>query len=156
MKDVTNNINNLDMQDAWVVFTGQTDLPWLKLLKPGFRHCYVLINDGRHWISIDPLFPYTEIIVHHAPADFNFPAWLAGRGYQPVRAQIRRDRSGMAPIMIFTCVEAIKRILGLHSWRILTPWQLYKYLVSQPNPPLKHKEISYGRTCIRAQAPKTA
>jgi len=31
---------------AWVVFSGEADLPWLKILKEGYRHCYVLLNDG--------------------------------------------------------------------------------------------------------------
>jgi len=30
--------------------------------------------------------------------------------------------------MFFSCVEFIKRVLGIHSCFILTPWQLYKYL----------------------------
>jgi hypothetical protein len=27
-------------QKAWVVFSGKSDLWWLSILKPGFRHCY--------------------------------------------------------------------------------------------------------------------
>jgi hypothetical protein len=26
-----------------VVFSGTTDIPWLRVLKPGFRHCFALV-----------------------------------------------------------------------------------------------------------------
>jgi hypothetical protein len=32
---------------ALVVFAGHTDVAWLRrLLRPGFRHCFVALNDG--------------------------------------------------------------------------------------------------------------
>ena len=48
---------------AWVVFCGDADLWWLRLLRPGFRHCFVALNDGTHWITMDPLSPHLEIAV---------------------------------------------------------------------------------------------
>lgn len=69
-------------QKIWVVFTGKTDIAWLRFLKPGFRHCYALINDGQKWMSIDPLSSYTDIqIYHHIAPDFNLPNWLNDQGY---------------------------------------------------------------------------
>ncbi len=113
---------------AWVVFTGQTDLPWLRVLKPGFRHCFVLVHDGAHWVSLDPLANYTEVQVHHVPADFDLPGWLRDRNLEVVAAPLNRDFKKPAPFMAFTCVEAVKRVLGLHDWRVMTPWQLYRLL----------------------------
>ena len=118
-----------DGQKAWVVFSGQTEISWLKFLRPGFRHCYVLINDGERWTSIDPLSHVTEISVHHhVPADFDLPGWLGSRGNHVVRAPLRRDVTRPAPFMLFTCVEAVKRVLGIHRRSVLTPWQLYQHL----------------------------
>ncbi|KAF0112782.1 MAG: hypothetical protein FD149_2342, partial [Rhodospirillaceae bacterium] len=37
----------------------------------------------------------------------------------------------LAPWAPFTCVEAVKRILGIHVRAIITPWQLYKVLSGQ-------------------------
>ena len=54
-----------ETQKAWVVFSGKTDLRWLGLLKPGFRHCFVLLNDGLKWMSYDPLANYTEVKIYH-------------------------------------------------------------------------------------------
>ena len=120
--------------NVWVIFSGQTELRWLKCLKPGFRHCYVLMHDGRRWISVDPLSPHTEIVVHHhIDSDFDLIGWLEARGQKAVKANVCWDLKKPAPFMLFTCVEAVKRILGLHNMRIFTPWQLYRYLSKQTN-----------------------
>ncbi len=118
-----------DGQNAWVVFSGQTEISWLRFLKPGFRHCYVLLNDGERWTSIDPLSHVTEISVHHhVPVDFDLPGWLETRGNRVVKAPLRRNITKAAPFMLFTCVEAVKRVLGIHNRGVFTPWQLYRHL----------------------------
>jgi hypothetical protein len=117
-------------QKAFVVFTGQSDWPWLRWLKPGYKHCFVLIHDGERWLSMDPMLNHTEIQIHNVPDDFDMAAWLRERGHHVIRANMRRDHVRPAPFMIFTCVEAVKRVLGLHDRRIITPWQLYRALTS--------------------------
>lgn len=112
---------------AWVVFSGRADLPWLKILKPGFRHCFVVLNDGVRWITMDPLSNYTDVIVHSFPVDFDFPGWLAKRGNHVV-STCAECPVKPAPWGVFSCVEAVKRCLGIHRRFIFTPWQLYKYL----------------------------
>ncbi len=117
-------------QKAWVVFSGQADRAWLRFLKPGFRHCFVLLHDGRHWLSFDPLLNHSEVLVHyHLSDDFDFPGWLENRGERIVPASLCRTRANPAPVTLFTCVEAVKRVLGLHNWFIFTPWQLYRHLI---------------------------
>ena len=119
-------------QEIWVVFNGRTDLPWLRLLKPGFRHCYVMINDGERWVSVDPLSHYMEIVVHHhLPVDFDLPGWLEKRGLCVVKAEKQYGHTRPAPAMPFSCVEAVKRILGIHKRFLFTPWQLYRHLRGQ-------------------------
>ena len=114
---------------AYVVFTGKTDIWWLKFLKSGYRHCFILLNDGVRWISIDPLAPYTDIqIYHHIEAGYDIAPWLKQQGYRVVQATVNTAHNKPAPFMLYSCVESVKRILGLHCWRIMTPWQLYQYL----------------------------
>lgn len=114
---------------AWVVFSGQADRPWLKFLRPGFRHCFVILNDGRHWLSFDPMLNHIDLRVHdHVPHDFDLPGWLRARGQRVVQAPVDRSRKEPLPLTLFTCVEAVKRVLGLHRFFILTPWQLYCHL----------------------------
>ncbi|MCK6417818.1 MAG: hypothetical protein L6Q57_02625 [Alphaproteobacteria bacterium] len=120
--------SQLQAMRAWVVFSGETDLPWLGILKRGFRHCFVILHDGRQWISVDPMAHSLDICAHPLPGDFDLPGWLRARGHKVVAAPLARVRRE-APWMPLTCVEVVKRILGLHQRFILTPWQLYRYLV---------------------------
>lgn len=133
-------------QQAWIVFTNQADLPWLGMLREGFRHCFVLIHDGEHWISVDPMANYMEVVVHNVPAHFDLCAWLQERGHHVIEAELTQSIKRSAPIMLFTCVEACKRILGIHKRSILTPWQLYRHLEAQRQEQahLQHTEIHKG------------
>lgn len=114
---------------AWVVFTGQADLPWLRVLRPGFRHCFVLLNDGQGWISVDPTLAHMDVSAHHhVPASFDLPQWLRDRGHLAVEAPVFRSFKNRAPWRFFTCVEAVKRVLGLRARFVFTPWQLFRHI----------------------------
>jgi hypothetical protein len=49
-----------------------------------------------------------------------------------VETRIRPAPRRPAPLRPYTCVEAVKRILGLHAPWVITPWQLYGLLRKQP------------------------
>ena len=114
--------------DVWVVFSGRADMKWLKILKPGFRHCFVLIHDGYTWLAIDPMSHYTDVSVLPIDPEYNLPGWMAGEGLSVVKAIPDRTIQKPAPTGVYTCVEVIKRYLGIHRRFIFTPWQLYRYL----------------------------
>jgi hypothetical protein len=143
-KDV---FSNHKTKEAWIVFTGHADLWWLKILKPEFRHCYALLNDGQRWMSVDPLSTFTDIqIYHNIKPNFDLPQWLEEQGYKVIKAKIYDHVKKPAPWMFLTCVETIKRILGIHKRFIFTPWQLYCFLKNQTQQRNYNirKEISYG------------
>lgn len=122
-------IENKPAQSAWVVFTGQADVRWLRFLRPGYRHCFVILNDGERWVSVDPMLNRMDVQAHHhVPASFNLPEWLAGRGQKVIPAPVFDDIDTPAPFAPFTCVEAVKRVLGLHARFVFTPWQLFRHL----------------------------
>ncbi len=116
-------------QRAWVVFCGKAELWWLRFLKPGFRHCFVLLRDGSTWLIVDSLAPRLDVATIAVPPDFDLPGWYSR---QPdmllVPAPIRRDHRRPAPWGAFTCVEAVKRLLGIHAVSVLTPSQLFRFL----------------------------
>jgi hypothetical protein len=63
---------------AYIVFSGETEIRWLRwILKPGFRHCFVLLNDGSSWLSVDSLAHYMEV------AAYAHPRTCHGRAFQP-------------------------------------------------------------------------
>lgn len=114
---------------ALVVFCDDDGrIAWLRLLRPGFRHAFVAIQDGPHWITVDPLSPHTEVALQTLPDGFDLAGWFRGQGMTVQETRLCRDRRQPAPWAPFTCVEAVKRVLGLHAPWVLTPWQLHCHL----------------------------
>lgn len=113
---------------ALVVFSGQADLKWLRILKPGFRHCFVVIENRGRWILYNPLSHRTEIAVLEGVTGAELMKCYRGQGFRVVPWLLRPVCKKSAPWGLYTCVEAIKRILGIHAHWIITPWNLYKFL----------------------------
>jgi hypothetical protein len=112
--------------DAWVVFADEVRVPWLRMLRPGFRHCFLLLRqEPGLWITMDPAAGWTQIAVHPAHA---LDARYEAAGLTVVRAPPPMARTRPAPVALFTCVEAVKRALGIHARLIVTPYQLYRHL----------------------------
>lgn len=119
--------------EALILFTGKTDLGWLRLfLRDGFRHCAAVLHDGQQWIKIDPMAHITKIEVSHASSDFDMIGWMKDQDFHVVKAPIV-EKQVQAPFGVFSCVEVIKRIIGLHQPFIITPWQLYNHLKGESN-----------------------
>lgn len=132
---------------AVVVFSGRTELPWLRVLKPGFRHCFIIVDGGGGtWVSLNPMSHRTEIAVLARQPGNDWTAeslarWFQSQGFCAVACRtfqtsrtFQTCRNGAvprkaAPWLPYTCVEAVKRVLGLHSRRVLTPWRLYRYII---------------------------
>lgn len=116
-------------QTVYVVFTDESRMWWLKGMKRGFRHCFVLLNDKEHWLAMEPLAHCTELTVLPSPPDFDLPTWIRGQGHHVVEAVLDRTSMRMPIVFLYTCVEAVKRVLGLKNFFVWTPYQLYKHLL---------------------------
>jgi len=117
-----------------IVFSGETDIWWLKILKPGFRHCFAALHKSHRWVIYDPLAHATELQIHEGFDSVDLEFWFRQRGHAVIRTLIRPAVSKKLTPAPFTCVEAIKRLLGLRTATILTPWQLFKFLQKTPMP----------------------
>jgi len=123
----------------WVVFTGKTDIWYLKFLKKEFRHCFVILDDNSHWITIDPLSSHTEVeIVSKKNKKQTLPKWFLECGFTVIETQFFDPLFKSAPLSFLNCVESIKKIIGIHSFGILTPYQLFKYLQKKNRKDIKH------------------
>jgi len=114
---------------ALVVFSGETEFWWLKVLRPGFRHCFMVLEMDGQWVVYDPLSHQTKIALLPANRQIDLKAWYEDRGCTAIACATSAAPLKMAPFFLFTCVEAVKRVLGLHDRGIFTPWQLYKRLI---------------------------
>lgn len=132
-----------------VAFTDANGLGWLRWLKPGYRHCLVLVEGAGWWLLVDPLASATRITVMPAEPCGDGAAYLAAQGLLVATLPAPAEPDGPAPAGPFTCVENVKRLLGLRARRIVTPWQLYRRLaaegaaITHPTP-VSQKETSHG------------
>ena len=111
---------------ALVVFspTSGTDDFLTRCLKEGFKHCFVVIDDGTYWIRIDGKAGMPEIEVA-ANSSYDLTSFYRSEGYRVVETY-RRNRP-MPNFVLGSCVGTIKAVLGLRSWAV-SPWQLYRRL----------------------------
>lgn len=117
---------------ALVVFADDASLLWLRLLRPGFRHCFVAVARSDAWIICNSLSHYTDLDVARGLTIVQLAAWYRRAGFLVVETTTRVPPRRCAPVRPFTCVESVKRILGLHAPWVLTPWQLYRHLTNAP------------------------
>lgn len=115
-------------REALVVFGGDVSLWWLRVLRPGFRHCLVAVRDGDHWLVCDPLSHQTVLAIGGGASAEDLSAWYHDQGMTVVATAIRCAPRRAVLLRPLTCVEAVKKVLGIHESRIITPWNLYKFL----------------------------
>ena len=116
-------------QTMWIVFTDETDLWFLKGLKNGFRHCFLVTQQDNRWILIDPRSDKTDIQILPHPHHFNLPRYFIGQGNTVVKIPALNTPKRIASVLPISCVEIIKRVIGLHQWWVITPRQLYSALI---------------------------
>lgn len=110
---------------AFVGFGGQPTGWWTRFLKKGFYHCLIVLGNGREWVLVNPLAHYTDVIILKS---FNVKKSLERAGYLVCSTipGIPADTRWM--FRPYTCVETVKRFLGIKKPFILTPYQLFLFL----------------------------
>jgi len=114
---------------AIVVFCDATEIRWLRFLKRGFRHCAVVLEIESGWILSDSVSNKTQLKHIVGMDSGELVRRLVAAGLHAIEVVPRNAPQRFAPPLPFSCVEGAKRILGIHAWTILTPWQLYKFLI---------------------------
>jgi hypothetical protein len=132
-------------QEALVVFEDRSDARLLRWLRPGFRHCFCLTGGDRRWTLCDPLKSHLAI----ASIDGLTAPDLARRLGTPGRRVLHgmlgtSDPSPSLGLRPLTCVEIVKRLIGLQARSVVTPYQLYRRLIQPAVGGLEFIEIGLG------------
>lgn len=112
--------------DFYVAFSGKTDLFFLKFLKSGFRHCFLFCGDRYQTFVLDPL--ANRIDISFIPLDVEVVRQIFENDGVLILKCFKKYPRLRFGVGIFTCVEVVKRILGISNIFIFTPFQLYKFL----------------------------
>jgi len=115
------------MRDVLVVFADAPEKRLLRWLKPGFRHCFVLMSGGRagEWICLDPQSHRVACDVWQYSVLFDPEAHYRARGFDCVWVSYPAEVPRRVRLGAFTCVEFVKRLLGISGFWIVTPHQLF-------------------------------
>lgn len=132
-----------DMADHWVsqsasgreasvlvVFADAPEKPLLRVLRPGFRHCFMLVSGVRagEWICLDPQSHRVRCESWCYSPIFDPYAYYQALGYHCVWAGYPQSVARKIRFGPMSCVELVKRVLGISGFWIITPWQLYRHL----------------------------
>lgn len=116
---------------ALVVFCHDTSIWWLRFLKEGFRHCFILVEVGcDEWVAIDPLANRIEITAPIRASLDDLCASFEAHGHRSISTRLRDDPPAGCLMSLFSCVDLVKRVLRLRRPMIFTPYQLYIYLTT--------------------------
>jgi hypothetical protein len=113
---------------ALVVFTDQCDVRWLRLLRPGFRHCFAVVRDpAGEWLACDWLKGRLVFRVYGRQRPEELVRRLTERGLRVAEVRVgERRRAGL--VRPLSCVEVAKQAIGLGGLRPLTPYGLWRDL----------------------------
>ncbi len=112
----------------YVGFSDETTIPILKLLKHGFRHCFVFFGDENNTFVIDPI--SNRIDISFIPVGITCIINLFNqRNIKIVYIANKFQNKRISSTGVFTCVEVVKRILGISNPFIITPFRLYNFLI---------------------------
>ena len=111
----------------YVIFENSSVDDWrLRWLKPNFSHVFIAKKsiNGYFWIIISPK---NGNIVLEMIADCDLSDHFPKAVIIPFKS-IVHDKQQIK-VCLSTCVEVAKAVLGIRKWWMITPYQLYKYII---------------------------
>ena len=120
-----------------VGFGGTPTLWWMHFLKKGFYHCIVALGRQNEWLIIDPLLHFTDAIMIR---NIDIKRFFKKHGYRFVEVSLNEPNYKRLRVMPYTCVETVKRFIGVEKALIFTPYGLFCYL----NKKIGKKSLTLG------------
>jgi len=116
-------------QGTYIIFS-DGDIWITKYLKKGFGHIRIVVNDGYNWTHINPSRTHLEWeIMPYMPDDSPFSDHFHGSTI--VRMTVDADkRNWICRIGMMSCVLMVKYYLGISKKSIITPHNLFKYIIN--------------------------
>lgn len=114
----------------FVVFEqGNIKTFWSRLLKKGFGHVYAVRDAGDKWVVVQPRLAFLDIFVMDK---HEYPHIRTITGTKPKIIEVTHaiKETKLMGFGLLSCVEVVKSALGIKHRSTITPYQLYKGLMS--------------------------
>lgn len=101
-----------------------------RYLKPGFHHCYAMkkTEAGKFWIVVNPQWSHVQLDYRMVDT-FPEPRDYAGDYCKIIEFQAKIDpMKTTCQLGILTCVDILKKFMGIKAFKVQTPYQLFKHL----------------------------
>jgi len=100
--------------------------PLNRLLRDGFKHCFVCVLDGENWMKVDGLagIPSVGFVT---TSDFDLAGFYREQGLTVVETE-QRQKALTTPFIVNNCVGLVKAVLCLSAPFVWSPWRLYRNL----------------------------
>ncbi len=120
---------------AIVVFEDRQEQSLIRLLRPGFRHCFCLIGGDLAWTVCDPLLTRIELVSLLGFDETDLACHYTRSGRTILVGNVSGSRTRHTRCLRpMTCVEVLKRVLNIDAPHVFTPFQLYRSLLERRAP----------------------
>ncbi len=113
---------------AFLVYE-ETDRWWRVLLKAQFHHVSIVLMTEHNYIVLNSRGAGVDVFIQGCESTDDVEKRLYGlyTGIQEVSIPTFKTNEDV-PMGLFTCVEFVKRVVGIRNRWIQTPSQLYNYI----------------------------
>lgn len=113
-------------QELWLAFGGGADQGWMRLLRPGFRHCFAALRDDAGWTVLDPLSGRLLVTRLAVEPEFDLPRFWLRAGCRVLGPFVPGPPARAWPgVVPFSCVSLCRALLGPAAPFSVTPYGLF-------------------------------
>ncbi len=116
--------------EVFIIWSGRADHWWLRLLRPGFRHCFAALRDDTGWTLAEPLTNRLVLTRLAVPPGHDVPRFFRRAGLRVLGpfTPAPPGRGGRLLLSPVSCVSLCRAILGPGAPFAWTPHGLYRAL----------------------------
>jgi hypothetical protein len=138
-------LDPIEGRRALVVFEDRCDVPYLRLFRRGFRHCFCVIGTAESWIILDPIKSALVVLGIDGASERELGTHYTSTGRIVLAGDVPATTPGRTShLRPLTCVEIVKRMLNIRAAHVFTPAQLHALLVSR----LGFREVQHPSTTL--------
>ena len=116
-------------QALWIAFGGGADQGWMRLLRPGFRHCFAALRDEGGWTVLDPLSGRLLVTRLAVGPGFDLPGLWRRAGCRVAGPLVPAAPARAWPWGLpLSCVSLCRALIGPGAPFAVTPHGLFRAL----------------------------